>query len=241
MNGEDLTTLCTGLNGGATIDSDLLTALVAQGRSILFNERDWVFLRRTDTTVTVSASTSSWNTSISISGIADFSRFYQDDLGYQIKLFDGNNMIEYYRQVPWSKRLEYKDVPNTFVHDFAGKKIYINGNIPFAGTLYINIIMIPTPIDLTSEIDLETAGSFPVPSRLRFADILAYYAIGVNKGAVDFDSINREMLPNNKEALVALKSSMEKWDTNLQLAEQMATDPTGETPGYRSNAINMNA
>lgn len=243
MTPEELKDLCTSINGGATIDDDLLESLVNQGRTILFSERDWIFLRRTDTTVTVTANTNSWNTSVSISGITDLMRFYQDDKGYSIKLFDGNNKIEYYKQVPWSKRLEYKNVPNTFVHDYAGKKIYFNGSIPFAGTLYINIIMNPTQIDLITTgtnltTSMETAGT--VPCLAIYHPILAYYAVGINKGAIDYDSINREMLPNNQAVLNSMKNAMEKWDTNLQLAEQMQTDPTGQDiPDYRSGAIPM--
>jgi hypothetical protein len=59
-------------------------------------------------------------------------RFYGD---FPIRLFDGNNRIEYYRQVPFEERLAFKDVPNTFVYDEANKTLYLNGSINFAGTL----------------------------------------------------------------------------------------------------------
>lgn len=243
MTPQDLETFCTNLNGGATIDGDLLESLLNQGRTILFSERDWVFLRRTDTSISVSANTDSWNTPVSISGITDFLRFYQIDLGrisYSIALFDGNDRIEYYRQVPWSKRLEYKKVPNTFVYDMAGKKIYFNGSITFAGTLYMNIIMNPVQIDITLETSMETVGSMPCPSI--YHPILGYYAVGINKGAIDYDSINREMLPNNQAVLSSLKNAMEKWDTNIQLSEQMSTDPSGEGSNeYVAGRVNIHS
>lgn len=244
MTPQEEQTLCTGINGGATIDADLLESLLNQGRTILFSERDWMFLRRTDTTVSVTANQDSWNTAVSIAGITDFLRFFTIDLGqasYSIALFDSaTDRVEYFRQVPWSKRLEYKKIPNTFVHDIAGKKIYFNSQIPYSGVLYINIIMNPVQIDISLDTDMEVTGSFPAPAV--YHPILAYYAVGINKGAVDYDSINREMLPNNQAVLNSLKNALEKWDTNLQLSEQMATDPTGgDSQIYTPGRINMNA
>lgn len=244
MTPEELATLCTGINGGAPIDAELLQSLVMQGRTILFSERDWIFLRRTDTTISVTTNLDSWNTPISISSITDFLRFYNTDLGqqsYSIALHDeATDRTEYFRQVPWSKRLEYKKVPNTFVHDMAGKKVYFNGQIPFAGVLHINLIMNPVEIDITLETSMETDGSMPCPKI--YHPILAYYAVGINKGAIDYDSINREMLPNNQAVLGSLKNAMEKWDTNLQLDEQMGTDPTGgDSNVYTPGRVNMNA
>lgn len=249
MTPEELNTLCTNLNGGATIDTDLLQSLVNQGRTVLFSERDWVFLRKTDSSITVTANNDSWNTSVSISTITDFLRFFNIDKGrhsYSIVLYDSaTDRKEYFRQVPFARRLEYKQTPNTFVHDVTGKKIYFNDRIPFAGTLYISYIHMPEEIDLITTgsnltTSMETAGTVPCPKF--YHPVLGYYAIGINKGAIDYDSINREMLPNNQAVLNSLKNAMEKWDTNLQLAEQMDTDPSGGEVDYPvANHININA
>lgn len=236
MTPDELSTLCTELNGGATINATLLEQLVNQGRTILFSERDWSFLKKTDTSISVSASVDAWNTPVSIAGITDFLRFYQDDKGFSIKIFDGANRIEYYRQVPFSKRLEYKDVQNTFVYDQVNKTVYFNGSIPFSGTAYINYIMNPVQIDISLTTNMETVGSMPCPGV--YHPILGYYAVGINKGAIDYDSINREMLPNNQATLNSLKNAMEKWDTNMQLAEQMQSDPSGnDVSGFQSNTV----
>lgn len=236
MIGTALTTLCTSVNGDSPIEATLLGSLVNIGKAILEGERDWMALRKTNTTLSVSANSSNqWNTPISIATITDFLRFYGD---FPIRIFDGNNQMEYYKQVPFSRRLEYKDVPNTFVHDIAGKKIYLNGSVALSGTLYISHIINTSDISLSAITDVETDGTFPFPSR--FHPILAFYAVGMNKGAIDYDSINREMLPQNQSILVALKNAMEKWDTNLQLAEQMQTDPSGgDIPLHRAGVINM--
>lgn len=250
MTPNELITLCTNLNGGATIDTDLLQSLVNQGRTILFSERDWMFLRKTDSSISVSQNNDPWNTSVSISGITDFLRFFNIEKGrrsYSIVLYDSaTDRKEYYRQVPFSRRLEYKDTPNTFVHDILGKKIYFNSQIPFSGTLYISYIHTPEEIDLVTTTgsnlttSMETAGTMPTPET--YHPLLGYYAVGINKGAIDYDSINREMLPNNQIVLNSLKNAIEKWDTNLQLSEQMGTDPTSDEADYpMANRININS
>ncbi len=247
MTPEELKNLCTAVNGGATIDDDLLESLINQGRTILYSERDWLFLRKTNTAISVTANTDSWNTAVSLASITDFLRFFNTDLGqrsYSIALYDSaTDRIEYFRQVPFSKRLEYKKVPNTFVYDRANNRIYFNSDIPYSGVLYINYIQNPTQIDIITTganltTDMETAGTMPCPAV--YHPILAYYAVGMNKGAVDYDSINREMLPNNQAILNSLKNAMEKWDTNLQLDEQMGTDPTGgDSDVHVSGRVNI--
>lgn len=237
MRGTELKTLCTSVNGDSPIEETLLTSLVNIGKTVLEGERDWMVLRKTNTTLSVSANSSNqWNTPISIATITDFSRFYGD---FPVRIFDGNNQMEKYRQVPFDRRLEYKDVPNTFVHDIAGKKIYLNGSVALSGTLYISHIINTGDISLSATTDMETDGTFPFLSR--FHPILAFYAVGMSKGAIDYDSINREMLPQNQSILVSLKNAMEKWDTKLQLAEIEMTDPSGhDVPIFRSGVININ-
>lgn len=230
--GAELSTFITGLNAEATIDATLLDTLVDNGRAILEEERPWMVLRKTDTSKTVTTS-STWQTAIDLSTITDFSRFYIPDDGFGIKLFDGGNRIERYSLKPFEERLEWKNVSNTCVYDANNKILYLNGIVPFSGTLYINYISTSTAIDLS----LETAVWTKFPSR--FLPILAYYAIGIFKGAVDYDSINKQMLPTNQATLSSLKNAMEKWDNELQLASIQSNDPSDYLGNYhRDGAIN---
>ena len=98
--------------------------------------RPWMALRYTDTSTSVAAG-NTWQTAIDLSTIERFDRFYGER---PIKLFDGANGIQYFRQVPFDKRLEYRDAPETFVYYEAGKMLYLNGTVQFAGTLYIDHI-----------------------------------------------------------------------------------------------------
>lgn len=228
MTGQQLTTFITGLNGGVTIDPTLLATLIQTAQAVIEEERPWLCLRKTDTSKSVSPS-NTWQTAIDISTITDFSRFLDDN---QITLFDGNNLKHHFRQVPWDRRLEYKDVSGTFVYNANTKQIYLNGDIPFSGTLYINYQSTSTLVDVLSSSEIWTL--FPS----RFHPLLGFYAVGIFKGAVDYDSINRLMLPTNGAVLEALKNAVEKWDNEAQMSAIQFNDP-GEIGEYpRSGAIN---
>jgi hypothetical protein len=227
--GEQLKDFITGLNGGATIDEDLLGVIVATAQTIIEQERPYVVLRKTDTSKTVT-NASTWSTPIDLSSITDLSTFYGE---WPITLFDGGNRVERYRLVPFDRRLQYKDVSNSATFDENTKTLYLNGSVPFSGTLYINYISTATTIDITSQSAVWTL--FPS----RFLPLIGFYAVGVHKGAVDYDSINKQMLPSNQAVMLALKNALEKWDNDKQMTYVEHNDPTEyleET--YRSGAVN---
>ncbi len=230
--GAQLSTFINLLNAEANVDATLLDTLVDTAKSVIEEERPWMCLRKTDTSKTVTTA-NTWQTAIDLSTITDFSRFYMNQDGVVIKLFDGGNRVQYIRLKAFDQRLEYKDVSDTAVYDANTKQLYINGIIPFSGTLYIPYIATSTAIDLTSENTVWT--NFPA----RFLPILGYYAIGIFKGAVDYDDINRQMLPENRATLEALKNALEKWDNEMQLATIQSNDPTEYPGGYpRLGAVN---
>ena len=230
--GQELKTFINSLNAEANIDDTLLGTLVDNARTIIEEERPWLVLRKTDPSKTVTAG-NTWQTAIDLSTITDFSRFYANQDGVVLKLFDGGNRVDYIRLKAFDQRLEYKDVSGTCVYDAATKQLYINGIVAFAGTLHIPYMYTSTPIDITSTSAVWTA--FPS----RFLALLGYYAVGIYKGAVDYDDINRAMLPENARAMEALKNALEKWDNEMQLATIQSNDPSEYPGGYpRLGAVN---
>lgn len=226
--GAELLTFINSLNAEAEIDATLLDVLVDNAKAILEEERPWMVLRRVDTSKTVTTS-NTWQTAIDLSTITDFNRFYGED---SIRLFDGGDRVEYYQLVPFDRRLEYKDVSYTACYDEYNKTLYLNGTLPFNGTLYLSILTTSTAISLTSESAVWT--KFPS----RFLPILGYYAIGIYKGAVDYDDINRQMLPENARTLQAMKKAMEVWDDEKQQNSLQYNDPTSLYNYPRERAIN---
>jgi hypothetical protein len=229
--GEQLTTFITSLNAEATVDPTLLDVLVDNARTILEEERPWMVLRKTDSSKTVTTA-NTWQTAIGLSTITDFSRFYMNQDGVVLRLFDGTNRVHYIYLKTFDQRLEYKDVSGTCVFDENTKTLYINGVLPFSGTLHIPYVSTSPTVDLTSASPIWT--NFPS----RFLPVLGYYAIGIYKGAVDYDSINREMLPVNAQTLSALKNAMENWDNEKQLASIQSNDPTEYNPTQRLGTVN---
>lgn len=228
--GTELKSFITSLNAEATIDETLLGVLVSTAKTIIEGERPWMVLRKTNSSLTASTS-DTWQTAKNLtSTITDFSLFYSDE---PIILFDSSsNRKQYYRLVPFDRRLEYKDDSGTATFDESTGSLYLHGAIPFSGTLYISYVSTSTEIDLSSESPVWSV--FPS----RFLPVLGFYAVGIYKGAVDYDSINRQMLPENRAALQALKSTMEKWDNERQLSSLEHNDPTETHSHPRAGAVN---
>ena len=216
MKGTELYNLITLLNGDMEIDQTLAENLVETGKTIIEEERDWMVLRKTDSSKSVTTA-NTWETEIDLSSIPNFSKFYGD---YPIKLFDGDNKIEEYSQVPFDKRLFNKDNPNTFCFDENSKKLYLNGIVPFSGTLWIDHVVETEEIDLASDENVWTE------FKGRFVRILAFYAVGIHKGAIDFDNVVKYMLPEHKATLISLKNAMMKWDDDKQSSIIAVSDPT---------------
>lgn len=232
MTGEEFATAAEEINGGASIGSTLLFQFGNLGKNLIEQRRPWMILRKTDTSKTVTSG-NTWQTAIDLSTITDFNRFhYTIEDPYPVKLFDGNNRIERYRLVPFSQRLEYKDVANTAVYDAANKNLYLNGTVSFAGTLWIRYVRNTPDFDE----DSDPIWVFPSYSHI----LLAFFAVGVNKGGVDYDEVNARMSPENRAQAEAIVKQLENWDNELQLAEIAGHDPYSDSEDFRPGAININ-
>lgn len=225
MTGTELEVLATEINGGASIGSTLLFQFLNLAKAMVEQTRPWMVLRATDTSKTVVAG-NSWQIAVDLSTIARFNRFYGET---PIKLFDGNNGIQYFTQVPFDKRLEYRSQPFTFVYDEANKLLYLNGTVTFAGTLYIDHIK--------DSVDIDAGSSWVFPSWSHA--LLAFYAVAINKGGVDYDDINARMAPDNRAQAKIITDRLEWLDNEKQLQAQQNIDPYNGGEGHRDGAINI--
>jgi hypothetical protein len=231
MDGPTLSTFIDELNGGDSIGSTLKFQLVNAFKAILEQERPWMVLRKTDTSKTVTTA-STWQTAIDLSTLTRFNRFYGEK---PIRLFDGNQTVVRYREIPFDDRLEYLNASQTFVYDEANQNLYLNGLVPFAGTLYIRHLITSAALDANS-----AATVWPFPSWGHA--ILGFGAVAMHKGGVDYDDTTaRQLLQNNSDALRILQA-LHRWDDEKQLAEVSERDPYNHySDGYRPGAINMDA
>ena len=229
MTGTQLETLCTELNGGASIGSTFLFQLINLAKGIVENRRPWMTLRSTDISVAVLAG-NTWQTALSTAGIPRFSRFYGE---HPIKLFDGNNGITAYSQRPFSSRLFSRSDPTTFVYDESAQTLYLNGSVPYAGTLWIDHLKnSPDIMD-----DDSSTWTFPSWSH----PLLGLMAVAMNKGGVDYDDINARMVPQQQAQALQIMQALEAWDNERQLSAVSQTDPYQSGHVFRPNAIDLDA
>src|SRR5947209_2590716 len=104
MDGQTLSTFIDELNGGATLGDTLKFQFINLAKAMVEQLRPWMLLRYTDTSKSVTTA-NTWQTAIDLSTVARFNRFYESDDNAPIKLFDGGYRIEYYKQVPFNRRL----------------------------------------------------------------------------------------------------------------------------------------
>lgn len=232
MDGDTLSTLIDELNGGTTIGETLKFQLVNMGKGIIEQMRPWMILRDTDTTKSVTAA-NTWQTAIDLSTIDRFSRFYEDDQSPAVKLFDGIQTFYGYRQRPWNQRLQHMTDPTTFVFNESTKALYLNGTPPFAGTLYIDYLKFSADLSASS-----AATDWPFPSWSHV--LLAFMAVGIHKGGIDFDDINERMAPQNQAIAQTVLARLESWDNEKQLTAIGHTDPSrGSGGSFVSGKINI--
>jgi len=155
-----------------------------------------------------------------------FNRFYGD---CPIKLFDGNNRITQYSQRPFDQRLNVRLEPNTFCYDESTQTLYFNGNVPYAGALWID------HIKDSPDIDEDTGWIFPSWSH----PLLGFMAVAINKGGVDFDDINARMAPDNRAQANLIIQMLENRDNEMQLAAIATTDPYNRGGYPRAGAIDL--
>jgi hypothetical protein len=228
MTGPALATLCEEVNGGASIGSTLLFQLINLAKAIVEQKRPWMVLRYTDTSKSVTTS-NTWQTAIDLSTIARFNRFYGE---YPIRLFDGTNLVQEYRLVPMEERLIYKDSPGTACYDEATKTLYLNGSVAIAGTLYIR------HIKDSPDIEDSDSSSWVFPSWSH--PLLAFLAVGIHKGGIDYDDINARMSQDNRAVAAQIMSMLDGWDADKALHSIEGDDPySNHHDGFRPNAINI--
>ena len=101
-----------------------------------------------------------------------------------------------------------------------------------AGRIGHNIRIYTAKPDIAINSNLDPSFVFSYP--------LAFFAVGIHKGDVDYDELNARMSPENRGQAEVIVKQLENWDNELQLAEIAAHDPCRDGGDSRPGAININ-
>lgn len=218
MNGQALFDLCKQILGGEGPDKNYFLRLfnickdnVEMGINPAKDSqgsRPWKVLSVNDHTQIVTGSNTYTNP---FNVPADFMRYLGESTLFEgsIVLFDGNNNIQYLREIPIENILFYKNIFGYFAVDYANSKFYITGVVPGTFTIYQYYIKNTPPITLST-----TWIGFPA----RYHPMLAYDACARWRLGTDYDDVASRNADDNVRMVGNIFSSMESWDTELAIS-----------------------
>lgn len=193
MTGTSIKTMAENILDGDTIDEVFFYNVLNSVKDQIEDSRPWMFLRKLDTSVSAAI-----GTPIAL----------PTDWRMTWKLYVGQDQL--YTQIPFDQLHMYRNEVNRFVVDVASGTYTLLGNLGTSASVYHYYIK--TTDDVTSA----TSPVWPD----RFHQLLAYYVAGYVQMGVDSDDMFARMSPENKMQAQMLLSSMERWDSNLQISAQ---------------------
>lgn len=226
MTGQDLLDLLKQILGGEGINQAYALQLINIARIRFEAMRPWKHLSTKDTSQVVTGS----NTYKNPFPLPDnFQRYLgESELSEgAIKLFDGNNNIQYLTEVPIESILEYKNEFGRFAVDYFNKQFFITGVVP--GTFNIQEYFI---FD-NNDIKVNTTWDH-IPKR--FHPILAFDAACRWRLGTDYDDVNARNADDNGKMVAMILESMSSWDTELAIAAVNSIEYRGDR--YNNNNTN---
>lgn len=181
---------------------DTLLQSAKNGREM---SRDWMVLRTEDSSITFTTS----DTYLSTKTLPTrFLRVYKtdpEDSG--VFLVNAAGGMTQLSPIPFNKRFQYKDTGGYFYIDVKNGAIGRTGGD--AGTLHIFYL------EGTDDLSDTLEWSFP-----EFAHpLLAYDMAVIQKGGIDWDTVNAAQIPYNQAAIRKIEADLAMWDSRLQQAE----------------------
>lgn len=211
MTGEELRTLNTNLLGGKELDSDLFYQLANIAKNRREMARDWVKLRTLDTSIIFSGSdTYLIGKSLPARFLRVYSTFDREtnqSNGVFLILSDGSQQI--LQPIKMVEAYKYKDIDGYYYIDYKNGTISRTGSL--AGTLWLYYLQ--GTVDISSV----STSIWGFPS---YSDALIAYDVAIEqKGGIDWDTVNANQVPYNKNRLQQIELNLASWDAQLQQAE----------------------
>ena len=136
---------------------------------------------------------------------APFSDATKEQTGIYIVDSSGNkNPL---KPIKFADRFSYKDTDGFFYIDVKNSKIGRTGTL--AGTLHLFF--------LQGTVDIDGDGTWEFPTVAH--PILAYEVAAEQKGGIDWDTVNANQVPFNRDTATKINSQLNMWDARLQQAE----------------------
>jgi len=219
MTTADLLTLCTDINSGDEIASILALSLINIAKAIVEHEREWVVLRTTS-----SMSVAAGSDTLDLSSMK-IDRFRGN---YPVVLSDGSR-TDRFRIVQANTPLDLLGDEFAAAYDPAMHQITLKRS--FAGTLYVTHMI--DNDDITTDTTWQRFPSWVCP-------LLAYMAVAMHKGGIDFDDQNARMASYNSTDAMRFYSMLTRWDNEMQLQMIGTMDPWQSGSLYQSGKIDIN-
>lgn len=199
----------TSILSGEKPSPTFILSLINISKTIREGMRPWQFLKKTDTSQTVSGSTL-YTTPIPMP--SDFGRWLNEGA---ITFFDGNNDVEDITEVPMETILYYKNSYGRYACDYANNQLFVMGLIPKLYTVYQNYIK-RTPVITTATTWIG------VPDEYKF--LLCFDAASRYRLGTDYDDINARNADDNGKAATMIYEAMSEWDAQLAISAINAVD-----------------
>lgn len=211
MTGTELLEHASQLNGGAEPNNTLFFELVNMFKTIIEGMRPWMFLRKVDSSQTITAATTS---STQLSLPTDFKKPFlvkrPDGSKTSLMLRNSAGAAVYLQQIPFGTQESYRDISGYWWYDIRASKFYVSGTWNETWTVYLNYIY--------KSVTITTATEWAYPDEDRHP-VLADLAIAAIKSGQDYDEINaRQAIDNNRVASMII-NSMVMEDDELQRSQ----------------------
>lgn len=209
MTGDQLYELTTELNGNNPMNEDVFYSLLNMAKGRREMSRDWCVLRTFDSSITFSSSDDYTSTKALPSRFLRVYQFidqYGSDVGGVYLITSSGSRVKL-DPIPFAKRYDYKDVEGYYYIDHKNSTIGRTGAT--AGTLHLYFLQ------GTEDIDGDSSWSFPSYAH----PLLAVDVVILQKGIIDWDTVNQSQIPISEKLVSELESSLNVWDARLQQAE----------------------
>lgn len=194
------------------------------------NARPWMILRTVDSTQTANTS----DTYLTAKTLpADFKKTYTR---FSVVLTDSNgNVISKLREIPISKRNEYKSDSSKFYINYVTRQFFLCGNQSQSSTINFHYIYKSTKIS-AADTNTWVFDSYDDT----YVKMLGFDIAVMHKLGVDYDQINAVQGNNNALQASIIFNQMAEWDSELVQQAQEGVDYGGSgSSGFTENGGNV--